>query len=103
LGCEIDIFGEALEEDGNAVVAARFRGEGFFQESGRLVMDRDGRAIKMAGRLLIEGDVAPGVDFIGAGEVRVALSGGVRTMKIYDGGRGRGMDGEVSHTVLRLR
>jgi len=102
LECEVDIYGEGLGEDGNRRLAARYCGRGFLQESGREVMDRDGRKVKIAGRILIEGDVAPGVDFIGSGVVRVVVGGESRQMRIFEGNRGRGMDGLVSHTVLRL-
>ena len=101
--CEIAVFSSGICEDGNAVVAAEFRGEGFFQESGKEIMDSDGRRVKLAGRLLIEGDIAPEVGFIGSGEVRIELDENhTRTLRIYEASRARGLNGAVSHTVVGL-
>lgn len=104
LPCTVTLFEEGLDCDsGEGVVACTFEGKCLFQESAKETLAGDKREVVLAGKALIEGDIAPGLPAISGGRITIFPDNGIeRKMRIVSGQRVRIFNGKVNHTVLGL-
>lgn len=70
-----------------------------FSEHASRRIDADGKAFFLAGKAIIEGDIAPSLPMIADGTCDI----NGRTYNVHIGHRPRNPDGSVHHTELELR
>lgn len=89
---------DGVNEDGSPKVVGRYTGKCNYREEAKWSVDGERRVVRMMGIVLIDGDIAPGLEditgttIIGRGKVR----------RIDKGVRGRNPDGTVNYTRLEL-
>jgi hypothetical protein len=92
------LWQEGIGEDGAPLVHSTVRGLCIFSEHAKRTVDKDGKTITLNGRMMVEGDLAPALPTIAAGEVVI----GDKHMQIHAGHRPRNPNGTVHHTTLEL-
>lgn len=97
--CHVVLNGGGVSEDGAPTVGAEIRAKCIFSEHASRRIDQDGKAIMLAGKAIIEGDIAPMLPTISDGICTV----NGRVYEIHAGHRPRNPDGSVHHSELELR
>ncbi|MGG4196111.1 hypothetical protein ABEW50_21945 [Paenibacillus jamilae] len=92
----VQVLQTELSDDGEPLETLLYSGPCNYDEKSKQVLDKDRRLIRLAGRVIIEGDIAPGQQIEGL--VRVA--GVERT--IFRTERPRNPDGSIFSTELEL-
>ncbi|MBG9737094.1 hypothetical protein [Paenibacillus alvei] len=92
----VQVLRTELSEDGESVETLIYSGPCNYDEKSKQVLDKERRLIRLAGRVIIEGDIAPGQQIEGL--VRVA---GVER-SIFRTERPRNPDGSIFSTELEL-
>ena len=92
----VQVFRTELSEDGEPGETLIYEGPCNYDEKSKQVLDAERRLVRLSGRVVIEGDIAPGHQIEGL--VRVA--GAERT--IFRTERPRNPDGSVFSTELEL-
>lgn len=96
--CVIKLNTEGLNEQGEPETAFEWQGKVIFSEKAHTVTSSDNRLVRLEGRVIVKGDLSPGIKLISDGEVSV----NEKTYKIYRSERAQNPDGSVHHTVLEL-
>ena len=91
-------FEDGLNADGSPKRTGSFDGYCQFTEKARHTLDKDGRSVFLAARVLLDGDIRPGGELSGT----VTLNGGGPVYRIYASERARNPDGAVNFTALEL-
>lgn len=87
-----------LDENGAPQPAVEWRGRGWWSERAETAVNTDGRTVRLRGRLVLAGDVAPQLAVISDGEAEVAGA----CYRLWAARRPRNPDGSVHHTSLEL-
>jgi hypothetical protein len=90
---------EEINEDGNPV-NYEFQGVCNYQGSSKAIFEDGKKTVQLTGKCLFIGDIFPGLDTIGEGEVEL-FDSGIRR-KIYRGCKNYNPDGTVNFTTLEL-
>lgn len=93
-----DLYGENITEDGEMETAKIVKGKCIYNEKVRRIITEDGKMIILNGYILIEGDIAPSLNYISNGVCLVKD----KVLNIYAGYRIYNPDGTVNHTKLEL-
>ena len=96
--CTVVLYDEGVSEDGGPVVAATIDAKCIFSEHAKRTTDSDGKAVILAGKAIIKGDIAPALRTVSNGKLN-ALG---REYEIHVGHRPRNPDGTVHHTEFEL-
>jgi hypothetical protein len=96
LNAQVEVVQTELSEDGEPVETKLYAGPCNFDEKSKQVLDAERRLVRLSGRIIIEGDIAPGQHIEGL----VRVSGVERT--IYRTKRPRNPDGSIFSTELEL-
>lgn len=94
----IVIEGEGVDEDGAPAIAAVYEGRCLWQDGGETVLTAEQKLVRIAGRAVLPGDIAPDVPNITAGYGEIH---GVRR-RIAGGVKARNPDGSVNYTEVRF-
>ncbi|SEU32717.1 hypothetical protein [Paenibacillus sp. NFR01] len=92
----VQVVSTELSEDGEPVETPLYAGPANYDEKSKQVMDAERRLVRLSGKVIIEGDIAPGQQIEGL--VRV---GGVERT-IFRSERPKNPDGSVFSTELEL-
>lgn len=90
------IYGEGVTEDGSPVIAAQGDFDCNWQDSAATVLTKEQKKVRISGKALINGDLAPALAVISGGYVEI---NGVRR-DIAHGIKARNPDGTVNYTEL---
>lgn len=96
--CIAKLNADGLNEQGEPTAALTWEGKVIFFDKSRTTVTADNRIIRLEGRVIAKGDIAPSLEVISDGEVSVMG----RTYVVYRSERARNPDGSVHHTVLEL-
>lgn len=95
----VKVYLTELNEDGKLVPELVYEGKCSLSERGRQVLDAERRLVQLSGKVILEGDIAPGRDNI---QGYVLLLGGDTKRQIFRFSRPRNPDGSVFSTELEL-
>ena len=95
--CTVELLSDTVNADGEQVMVRLGMFRCIFDEKRRRVLTADGKEIQSSSSVLIEGDIAPGMDLASG---RVQVHGENR--EIAAASRIRNPDGTVNHTRLEL-
>jgi len=90
---------EGISEDGEPISAFTGNGKCIFSEKAKRIIDGDGKQIELLGKVIIKGDVAPGLKNVSDGAI--TING--RTYEIHVGYRPRNPDGTIHHTMFEVK
>lgn len=96
--CTVTVQSEDITPDGEQAAVTVSGVKCIYDEKARRVTDKDGKDIRSEARVIIRGDIAPGLNSVTSGTVKI--NGGVMT--IVRASRPRNPDGTVHHTELEL-
>ena len=96
--CAVKLNGEGLGENGAPVAALEWSGKVIYSEKSKTVVNAENRLVRIEGRVIIRGDIAPELETLTDGAVTV--SG--KTYRVYRSSRPRNPDGTIHHTTLEL-
>lgn len=97
--CVVILHAEGVSEDGGPIEAATIAAKCIFSEHARRVIDADGKAVMLAGKAIIQGDIAPSLPTVSDGTITIFG----RTYEIHAGHRPRNPDGSVHHTEFEIK
>lgn len=97
--CRVVLNGAGVSEDGAPMPGVTINAKCIFSERASRMIDADGKAIMLAGKAIIKGDIAPTLPTISDGTC--TING--RDYEIFAGHRPRNPDGTVHHSELELR
>lgn len=92
----VQVFQTETSEDGEPVETLLYDGPANYDEKSKQVMDAERRLVRISGKVIIEGNIAPGQQIEGL----VHVAGAERT--IYRTERPRNPDGSIFSTELEL-
>lgn len=92
-------FENGLEEDGSPKKTVLFAGFCNWKETGRIVFDKERKAVNLTGIALLNGDPLKDAEFL---EGKVYVGEGKTAHKIHAYDRARNPDGTVNYTKLEL-
>ena len=92
------IEGEGIDEDGAPAQALVYEGRCSWQDGGEVYLTEEKRTVRIAGRAILPGDIAPGLPEIAAGH---GVIHGVKR-QIAGGTKARNPDGSVNYTEVRF-
>lgn len=92
------IEGEGIDEDGAPEQALVCAGRCFWQDGGEVYLTEEKRTVRIAGRAIMPGDIAPELPEIAAG---YGVINGVQR-RITGGTKARNPDGSVNYTEVRF-
>lgn len=95
---EIVLEQTGISEEGEPISSLKSSGKCIFSEKSKRVIDENGKKILLAGKIAIEGDIAPELKIIASGSVYI----NGRKYDIYAGYRPRNPDGTVFMTEFDL-
>lgn len=96
--CVITLDAKGINEDGEPIAAEKKQVKCMWSEHTKRVYSADGKQVILSGQVIVKGDIAPELDEISSGTVKI----GKRVMKIYEAARPKNPDGTVHHTVFKL-
>ncbi|MEG0367243.1 MAG: hypothetical protein RR585_10430 [Coprobacillus sp.] len=98
---EIHVFVESedIEKDGGSIVLVDWNGKCNYQDKAKRIYTTDKEYIEVTGCCLIPGDIAPNLDIITSGTVKIFKG----TREIALGTKARNPDGTVNYTRLDLK
>ena len=97
--CVVTLHAEGVSEDGGPVEAATIATKCIFSEHTRRVIEADDKTVMLAGKVIIQGDVAPSLSTVSDGTITIFA----RTYEIRAGHRPRNPDGSVHHTEFEIK
>ena len=92
------VLEDGINEDGSPKAVGGYTGKCNYREEAKWSIDGERRAVRMMGIVLIDGDIAPGLEDI----TGTATIGKGKVRRIEKGARGRNPDGTVNYTRLEL-
>lgn len=96
--CTVELNTEGLNEQGEPEAALSWSGKGIFFEKSKTVTTSDNRLVRLEGRIILKGDIAPSIGVISDGSVSI----NDRVYTIYRSEKARNPDGSIHHTLLEL-
>lgn len=91
LDCNIKIDGKGITEDGVPNTGISKDTKCAFSEKTKRIITPEGKRIDLVGKVIIKGDIAPGIAKISGGCITI----GNKTMDIYSCARPRNPDGSI--------
>lgn len=94
--CEIYLI--SMNEEGEEIIEAEWRGKVNLSETNKRVQDRNGMWVHLSGLINVKGDIFPAITNISQG---YAVINGEK-INILIGRKRRNPDGSINHTELEL-
>lgn len=89
---------EGISEDGEPIKAFEGSGTCIWSEKAKRIIDSQGKAITLLGKVIIKGDIAPSLKSISDGVISINGC----SYEIYAGYRPRNPNGTVHHTMFEV-
>lgn len=97
--CDVYLYQEGLSEEGEPLTSLDLEKQKCrFVEKTKVIISPDGRKVKLIGKVILLGDIAPNIKKISGGDVILNNS----KYEIYQASRPRNPDGTVYMTTLEL-
>ena len=95
---ELVLNAEGISEDGEPIGSVETSGKCIFSEKAKRIIDSEGKAIILNGKVIIKGDIAPSLKTVSDGNI--TING--RVYEIYVGNRPRNPDGTIHSTQFEV-
>ena len=93
------ILYEGLTEEGEPKKVLEKKGLCIFSEKAKRIIDSEGKQVKLLGKVIIKGDVAPSLKNLSDGVITINGC----SYEIHTGSRPRNPNGTIHHTSLEIK
>lgn len=97
--CSITLNKSGVGRNGEPIEGITWNGKCIFSEKAKRVIDADGKQVRLLGKVIVKGDIAPDLKNVSDG--KITLNG--VSYEIHAGYRPRNPDGSIHHVEFEVK